>query len=50
LKLEEGAFTLGIRKELFMIRVMRHWHRLHGGGGAPSLQKPKVRLDGALSI
>jgi len=41
---------LDIRKKAFTIRVVRHWHRLPGEVvGAPSLETPKVRVDGALS-
>jgi len=36
-------------KKVFALRAVRHWHRLHRGGGAPSLETAKVRLDGALS-
>jgi len=50
LKLEEGRFRLDIRKKDFTVRVVRHWHRLPRElMGAPSLEIPKVRLDGALS-
>ena len=37
--------------EFFIIRVVRHWHRLPiGVVGAPSQETFKVRLDRALSI
>jgi len=49
-KLKEGRFRLNIRKKLFTVRVVRHWHRLpRVVVGAPSLEIPKVRLDGAQS-
>jgi len=39
-----------IRKKLFMMRVVKHWHRLpREMGDAPSLEMFKVRLEGALS-
>jgi len=41
---------LDIRKMFFTVRAVRHWHRLpREAVGAPSLETPKVRLDGALS-
>ena len=41
---------MGIRKKLFTIRVVKHWHRLpREVVGAPSLEAFKVRLDQALS-
>jgi len=50
LKLKEGIFRLDIRKKLFTMRVMKHWHRLPRDViDAPSLETFKVRLDGALS-
>jgi len=37
---------LGIRKMLFTVRVVRHWHRLPTGVvEAPSLETFKVRLN-----
>jgi len=39
-----------MRKKFFMIRVVKHWHRLpREVVGALSLETFKVRLDGALS-
>jgi len=43
-KLKEGRFRLDVRKKLFMMRVVRHWHRR-----CASLEVFKARLDGALS-
>ncbi|KAK4831643.1 LOW QUALITY PROTEIN: hypothetical protein QYF61_018583 [Mycteria americana] len=49
-KLKEGRFRLGIRKKFFMMRAVRHWHRLpREAAVAPSLEVFKVRLDRALS-
>ena len=40
---------MDIRKKLFSLRVLRHWHRLpREMVGAPSLETLRVRLDGAL--
>ena len=48
--MEHLPFRLDIRKMFFMIRTARQWHRLpREVVGAPSLQAPKVRQDGALS-
>jgi len=39
-----------MRKKFFIVRVVRHWHRLpREAVDAPSLETLKVRLDGALS-
>jgi len=47
---KEGRFRLDIRKKLFTVRVVRHWHRLPREPVAvPSLAVFKPRLDGALS-
>ena len=49
-KLRESRSRLDIRKKLFTMRVMKHWHRLpRDVVDAPSLETFKVRLDGALS-
>ncbi|KFQ41086.1 hypothetical protein N332_06227, partial [Mesitornis unicolor] len=49
-KLKEGRFKLDIRKKVFTVRVVRHWHRLpREAVDAPSLEVFKARLDGALS-
>ena len=50
LKLKEDRFRLDIRKKLFILRVVRHWHRLpREVVDAPSLEVLKARLDGALA-
>jgi len=49
-KLEEGRFRLDIKKKLFTVRLVRHWHRLSSEVvDASSLETFKVRLDGAVS-
>ena len=49
-KLEEGRFRLDIMKKLFMMRVVKYRNRLpREVVDAPSLETPKVRLEGALS-
>ncbi|KAK4819031.1 hypothetical protein QYF61_024396 [Mycteria americana] len=46
----EGRFKLDIRKNCFMVMVVKHWNRLpRDVGDAPSLETFQVRLDGALS-
>ena len=47
LKLKERRFGLDIRKKLFTMRVVRHWHS--DSVDAPWLQVFKAMLDGALS-
>jgi len=48
--LKEGRFRIDIRKKLFTMRVVRHWHRLpREAVAASSLPMFKARLDGALS-
>lgn len=49
-KLKEGRFTLDLRKQQFMIRMVKHWHRLYGEDlAAPFLETFKAKLDRALS-
>ena len=49
-KLEEGRFSLDIRKKLFPVRVVRQWNRLpREVMDAPSLEAHKAKLDGTLS-
>ena len=49
-RLKEESFRLDVRKKSFTVRTVRHWHRLlREVVVAPSLETPKVRLDGALS-
>jgi len=48
--LREGGFRLHIIEKFFMMKVVKHWHRLpREMVEAPSLEKFKARLDGALS-
>ncbi|KFU86978.1 hypothetical protein M959_12395, partial [Chaetura pelagica] len=48
-KLEEGRFKLDIRRKLFSVKVVRHWHRLlREAVDVPSLEVFKAMLDGAL--
>jgi len=50
IKLKEGRFRLDTRKELFPVRVVRHWHRLpRDVVAAPSLVVFKARLNRTLS-
>ncbi|KFM06688.1 hypothetical protein AS27_02846, partial [Aptenodytes forsteri] len=49
-KLKGGRYRLDRRKKFFMLRVVKHWHRLpREVVDAPSLETFQVRLDGALS-
>jgi len=49
-KLKEERFRSDVRKKCFTIKAVRHWHRLSREVvDTPSLETPKVRLDGALS-
>ena len=50
MKLEEGRFTLDIRKRFFTVRVVSHWNRLFREVvAAPCLETFKARVDGAVS-
>ena len=41
------GIRLDIKKKMFIIRVVRHWHRLpREVVGASSMETAKVRLDG----
>lgn len=47
---EESSFRMNIRKMLFTMRVVRHWHSLpREMVDASSLETFKIRLNGALS-
>jgi len=49
-KLREGRFRLNIRKKFFTLRVVKSWNGLPRELlEAPSLEKFKAKLDGALS-
>jgi len=49
-KLREGRFQLDVRKKLFTMTVVRHWHRLpREFVAAPSLEVFNAVLDGSLS-
>jgi len=49
-KLKESRFRLDIRKKLFTMRMVNHWHRLpREVVDAPSLETFKAGLDRALS-
>ena len=49
--LKQGKFRLDIRKKIFPVRVVRHWHRLSREVvNAPSLAVFKARLDRALAL
>jgi len=49
-KLKKGRFRLDIKREFFMMRVVKHWHRLPKEVvDTPSLETFKIRLDRALS-
>jgi len=50
LKLEEGRFTLDIRKRFFTVRVVSHWNRMSRElVNVPSIEVFKARLHGAES-
>ena len=46
-KLKDGRFRLDMRKKIFTIMLVKHWHRLpREVVDAPSLETSKVRLEG----
>ena len=49
-KLEEGRFSLDIRKKFFTVRMVRQWNRLpREAVDDPCPEVLKTRQDGALS-
>ncbi|KFQ81652.1 hypothetical protein N335_10493, partial [Phaethon lepturus] len=49
-KLEENRFRLNLRKKIFTMRVVNHWHRLpREMVDAPSLETSNIQVDGSLS-
>ena len=49
-KIKEERFGLDIKKKFFIMRVVRHWHKLpREVGDAPSLETSTVGLLRALS-
>jgi len=47
--LKVNRFRLDIRKKFVIVKMVRHWHRLHGEAvAAPFLEVSKGRLDGTL--
>jgi len=49
-KLRKGRCRLDIRNKFFIMKVVKHWHRLpREVVDAPSLETFKVKLDRALS-
>jgi len=49
-KQKEGRFTLDIRKNFFIMQVVKHWNRLpREAVNAPSLEVCQARVNGALS-
>jgi len=49
-KLREGRFRLDIRKQCFVMRVVKHWNGFpREVVDAPSLETCKARVDGPLS-
>lgn len=49
-KLKAGRFRLNIRKKIFTMDAVKHWHRLpRETVHVPSPEVFKIRFDGALS-